>query len=165
MRQWLMPALMGFGLLCGCEPPVDKMTATPPRPVTGVEQMAILIQPPTAVSWTDRAAPDGIIVGVYFFAPGRPLATPVAGGVDVLLFEGAAPADPEKDKPFFTWSFTQEQLKSLLARTPYGWAYAMRLGWGDRVPTSDKITVLGRYKPPGERPIYSKPVTIPMAAK
>lgn len=158
-------------LLGGCvqPPPPDKLTATPPEPIAGVDHMIVEITPPMPINMDDVPGPDGLQARVYFFQNGRNLPVTVSGNLEMSLYEEVAAASNSSQltarEPMRTWTFNASELNQRLIRTIIGYGYMVRLNWGSQPPIASKITLVGRYRLPNGQYLLSDPVTIPVVLK
>jgi hypothetical protein len=165
-------AIVGLILSAGCNPPQsDKMSATPPEPVVGVDHLMMDLTPPAVLTFGDRSGPGGVQVRLFFFQKGKNLPVTVSGTLDAYLYESpddgkvVSRASLENARPLHTWQFSGEQLRQYLAKTIIGWGYVVPLAWGQDVPSADKITIQARYSVNGASYVYADPVTIPAGLK
>ena len=168
MRTLLAAMLLcGASMLCGCPPGAQKVGDTPPAPVDVVDSVNLWVRP-TAMNWDDKPGPDGVQVQVYFFRRDAEHKLPltVSGPVDMILFEGnVKPSEMSSAKPFRTWRFSPEQMKSFLTRGWAGWCYAVTLPWGANAPRTDSVTLTAKYTAPEGRSLYAAPASISMGPK
>ncbi len=145
----------------GCEP--HTVSERPPMPVGQVDRL-VLPTSPQPVNWNQQPGADGLVVQVFFFRDPAPLPVTVKGSVEFLLYEGEPPAEgPHRTAPLHTWRFSGDELPSYLVRAAWGWGYAMRLGWGQKMPETTSATLRARYLPPTGPPTEkTEPVIIPI---
>ncbi len=148
--------------LTGCKAGPQKISEAPPAAVDVVD--ALHVQTPfVPENWDQRPGPDGLAVFVLLFRRDRDLPVTVDGTIDCALYAGAVQAEQiAQVEPTCSWSFQGRQLRDCLIRTIFGWGYAMRLGWGQAVPTASSVTLLVRYVPKAGPPVASDPIVIPM---
>lgn len=169
-RAVLLVLVVAVGAACGCAreatgaKELRSVSTSPPRPVDRVDQVHVLVSPPTVLNWDDTPGPDGVQVNVYLSVMSR--AEPVLGKgtLDFLLFEGRVPkGSVATSQPYFTWTFGLQELATRQVRGVAGWGYAVQLGWGQRTPKAGVITLVARYVAKDGPPVYSSPVSIPMS--
>lgn len=157
--------LIGLGST-GCGPPPKNV---PPQPVAEVDAIELYAPFPPILNWDNSPGPDGVqvIANFYRVGPTRTEAIAVSGVLEFLLFEGKVdPQDLSSAKPFHIWTYQPHELPQFLTRGSLGlWGYRMRLGWGNHIPRSERVTLTVRYTAPGRQVIYAKPITITMTEK
>ena len=154
-------ALLVLAFLSGCSS----------LPTTGGANAAInqlhLLVTSVALNLDGRPGPDGVGVRVYASHRGENAALPITKGeLDILMFGGDAPlADLPNQKPLHTWAYPAEKLKPQMQETSVGTSYRFAALWGDDKPTGDRVTFVARYTPPGGRPVYSAPSSVPLSVQ
>jgi hypothetical protein len=137
----------------------------PPPPVARPDGIHVLLTP-VPINWDDRPGPDGFALDVYFSHNDQDLSVTVSGPLEFMLYEGRLPAGGLAEaKPFCAWAFSPVRLRRHLKTGPPGWGYAMRLGWGDRMPKSSAVTLIARYRPPDGPALLSRPLLVAMRPK
>jgi len=171
VRRALTCLVIASALLSGC-PPARKPRSgvpVPPKPVDRVIHVELQLPDSAAINWDTDPEPDGLRVMVRLYQASRQhgvRAVLVSGAIDFLLFEGSPPKRPaDAGKPFFTWTFTRDQLPAYMARRYGLWCYAMQLDWGKRTPRAKQIWLVARYRAPEGSPIYSSPIERSMELK
>ena len=158
-------------LLAGCPPPemTRPQAPVPPKPVERVDHMELQLPDGAATNWDSDPEPDGLRAMVRLYQTSRDKgvrAVLVSGQIDFLLFEGSRPKRPTgASSPFFTWTFTPDQLPAYVTRQYGLWCYAMQLAWGEKAPKAKQIWLVARYRAPGGPPIYSSPIERSMELK
>ena len=151
----------------GCPGP-ERITPSPSKPVISIDNVTLFVTPPAVLNWDDKPGPDGVRIAIFCFQKAQGISVTVSGSLEVQLYEqngDKSMTELEKAAPFQTWSFSAQELPRFLVRADCGWGYAIQLGWGDHVPTSDKISLRARYKSPSGEVVYSDPLTMPMSLK
>jgi len=115
------------------------------------------------VNWDDDPAYDGLSLFVLFFRAGRVEAIAVTGTVTFVLYAGAK-REPGA-KPIHQWTYTPEQLKGHLGKSPYGWGYGFRLDWGDDVPQASAIILVAELRTTDGQVRRSRDVVVRMGTR
>lgn len=171
MRRALTCLALSFALPGGCLPPEKPRseTSVPPEPVDRVIHVELQLADSGVFNWDTDPEPDGLRAMVRLYQASREQgvrAVLVSGIIDFLLFEGSRPKRPaDAGEPFFTWTFTPDQLPAYVARQYGLWCYAMQLDWDDRIPKAKQIWLVARYRTPGAAPVYSSPIERSMEPK
>lgn len=133
---WLLAATS-----VGCTSWETKPTGPP---TGGRIARVVTLMSPYAVNWDGDPEYDGLSLFVLFFAVGRDEPIAVDGTVTFLLYAGSKPQP--KAKPIHKWTYTPEQVKGHLGKSPYGWGYGFRLDWGDDVPKSAAVSLIAEIR-------------------
>jgi hypothetical protein len=127
-----------------------------------------LIGTSLAIDLDNKPGADGL--GVRVYAGNQRSHEPVrigTGTLELLLFDGAMRADEIlSTEPMRAWSYDPAELRKHEQRTTVGVSYAFIPVWGDARPTSNRVTVVARYKRGQEvSAIYSAPVSVPLPVR
>ena len=169
MRRWidLSVFLVPLAAMVGCQDfGKVRVPGRPPRPVDRVDEIIVQLTPPTAMNWDDTPGPDGLQARVHFFRADEDLAVTIRGTLELALYEGRVGDRALVDeKPFRTWKYEGDVLRSHLEKTLVGWGYGMRLGWGHQPPASGSVTVLARYHSQEGQVKTSRPLHVALEPK
>lgn len=158
-------ALIAAAALAGCDAGTKQVSPTPPAAVDGADALHVQCSHAPA-NWDGKPGPDGLVVQVLLFRQGRDLPVLVRGTIGFRLFQGVVRAAQISDvKPAWSWEFQGPQLQASQARTVWGWGYTMRLGWGQALPATSSVTLLGEYVPEKGTTLRSDPIVIPMGPR
>ena len=138
-----------------------------PAPAGHVDHVQLFVLP-TAINMDDVPGPDGISIEIMFFqlsqgADGKVVnkTVPISGCVEVVMFDGQVRAgDIATASPLKVWRFAPGQIGPYLNRSALGYYYAMALPWGKNEPKATSVTVIVRYQPPNEQPMYSESLAV-----
>ena len=167
MKRPLLACLLAAAALpAGCQTGRKlSVSANPPRAVQKVDQIDLSLIPPTPLNWDDDPGLDGFQVQVFFWRQDEKLSVTIDGTLEFLLYEGrCTAAELVGKKPFHTWTFKNPELSTFLGKSMVGWGYAMRLDWGQHVPTTRTVTLVARYIPPRGPAKLSAPALVAMGA-
>jgi len=136
-----------------------------PAPIAHADRIGLFVPESAIVNWDGKPGLDGVIAQVMLFRNegGGLKSVLVTGDVDIMIYEGAKPANlSDAIKPFLSWTFNARELSQRVVGQ-YGslWGYALRLPW-KLPPRSEKVWLIARYRPPSGRAIYSSPAEQPM---
>jgi len=156
--------LLAAAAAAGCaETAPGRVGEHPPPPVAAVDHIYPELWP-APVNLDETPGPDGLQASVLFFLRARPLPVTVSGTVELLLFDGrVGRAEAETVKPLLVCTFRGDDLPKHLRRMRAGWGYSFVLPWGKQAPAAPAVTLAVRYLPPEGPPLYSQPVSIPLA--
>jgi len=166
----LVGLVLAVSFLAGCQPTIKDGSPKPvglPKPVAHADRIGLYVPEAAVANWDDRPGPDGVRAQVILYRDepgGKFKSVLVTGKIDLMLYEGAQPANLSgAGTPFRSWTFNKSELARLTIGQ-YGvlWGYSMLLEWGREVPKSEKIWMIARYRSPTGQAIYSSPVERPM---
>jgi len=162
--MWMTAVMLTACATGGGDAPQTARSAT----ATASQRIDViqLMTPPTAINWSDQAGPDGVPVTVYLFRRDR--AEPVtllSGEITFLLYEGRVGMEALRRDPLHSWTFSAQQMQTVLSESMFGLCYKVPLAWGTRVPRSANITLIALYQPPGGPPVYSAANTLAVKAE
>ena len=121
-----------------------------------------LLTIPVAINFDGMPGADGFAVKVYASRREEPKPVAIPSGiVEILMFDGVVSvSDVAKTPPLRTWTFDKAALSERRYRTSIGVGYQFSLRWDEAKPTTERITVLARYRSPDGRMISSLPSSI-----
>jgi hypothetical protein len=140
----------------------------PARPVAAgpVDELQLLSVPVT-LNFDQGTGPDGFAVKVFATSQRQPKAFPITTGtLELLMFDGFVSVEEiGSKKPLRTWTYPADQLVRYFFRGSVGVGYEFTPIWGQAIPSSSRITVIARYRPPKGPLVYSAPSSIAVNAR
>ena len=123
-----------------------------------------LVALPVALNLDRRPGTDGFGVKIYGLSQSHAKPQPIRqGAIEILMYDGLLPSGTNVVEPLCTWSYPAAELRQYELKSTIGLAYQLAPRWGDKRPTQNRITVMGRYKRDADAVVESAPsvITIP----
>lgn len=121
-----------------------------------------LITVPVALKLDAKPDSSGFAVKVFAGNPTRPKPFAIkTGTLEILMFDGVLKKEVAAiPAALRTWSFPVSELRKHELKASIGVGYQFALMWGEARPATNKITIVVRYRGPGESVVHSAPAVI-----
>lgn len=121
-----------------------------------------LITVPVPLKLGGQSNSSGFAVKVFAGNLTRPKPFAIkTGTLEILMYDGALKKEAVGlPTALRTWSFPVAELRKHEVRASIGVGYQFALMWGEARPATNKITIMARYRGPGESVVHSAPAVI-----
>lgn len=158
-----LPVVVGALLLLavGCASSGQPGSPSVRRSGDAVEELH-LITVPVALQLDAKPDSRGFAVKVFAGNAMRPKPFAIKTGIlEILMYDGVLKQEAAMiPAALRTWSFSVSDLRKHELKASIGVGYQFALMWGEARPATNKITIVVRYRGPGESVVHSAPAVI-----